>query len=287
MKIHAALLFAATIVFGPHAAGAATLGLSFSLSSLDSRVCSTESGDCTETVTDIAPITASYSRSFESAFDVSTIYETPFGNGRTAYGSGASQGGNPPLTGLDRDPVFGFLPAINVTAEQLASGTYSTVLESFDLDAGKVVITQDGAIVRSIVGADLFETQQWATRLPSGAWLSTQYSIEFSLFGAHVPMTIAQAETPMSFGEFAARLEQQFLSGGDIPVDVSYIGDDGTDSIEHIDTYFGTAHLTSLDGLAPVPEAPVPLTMLAGLLLVGMPLFRASAARARRPSGLH
>jgi len=76
-------------------------------------------------------------------------------------------------------------------------------------------------------------------------------------------------------------LKEQFLSGGDIFVSVTYILDDQANAFEQIDTYSGVAHLTSLDGLAPVPEAPAPLMMLTGLLMVGLQRLRRSAQRAR------
>lgn len=280
MKIHATLLLAAATVFGSQVAGATTLGLSISLTSLDSSICTGASLDCTETSTDIVPIAISYSRSFESAFDEFSTSEIPLSGGRTAHQSASGLGSNPPLTGSDPDPVFAFLPPVNITAEQFATGTDGVVNEAFFVNAGKVVITQpDGGISRSLVSGDLFESQQWATRLSDGAWVSSQYSVQFSLFSAHVPMTVDDVATPMTFGEFQTRLEQQYFSGGDIPVYLGYVWYDGENSFEEIDSYSGVAHITSLNGLAPVPEAPAPLSMLAGLLVVGVRLFGASAKR--------
>jgi hypothetical protein len=281
MKIHATLLLVAATVFGLQSAGATTVGLSLSLNALDSTVCTGASPDCTETLADIAPITTSYTRDFKSSFDGSYNNDFDLGNGRTLHSSHSEQGSNPALTGLDPDPVFAFLPPVNVTAEQLATGTNTSVLEAFVLDAGKSIVTKDGDIVHSRVSGDLFETQQWATIPPGGAWLSSSYSVDFSLFDTRVPMTLADLATPMSYGEFDARLKEQFLSGGDIFVSVTYILDDQANAFEQIDTYSGVAHLTSLDGLAPVPEAPVPLMMLTGLLMVGLQRLRRSAQRAR------
>lgn len=286
MKIHATLLLAAATLIGPQVAAATTVGLSLSLTSLHSTVCTGASPDCTETFDDIAPITTSYTRTFKSSFDVYYNGDFDLGNGRTLHSAESTQGSNPDLTGLDPDPVFAFLPPVNVTAEQLATGTHSSVLEGFSVDAGKSVLTQDGDIVRSDVSGDLFEAQQWSTIPPGGGWLSSSYSIDFYLFYTPVPMTLADLATPMSYSEFEARLKEQFLWGGDIFVSVSYQLADQSNAFEQMDTYYGVAHLTSLDGLAPVPEVPPSLMMLTGLLVVGG-LFRASAARACWPSGLH
>jgi hypothetical protein len=284
MKIHATLLLAAAAVIGPQVAAATTIGLSLSLTSLDSTVCTGASPDCTQTFADIAPITTSYTRTFKSSFDVTYNSDFDFGNGRTLHSAESAQGSNPDLVGLDPDPVFAFLPPVNVTAEQLATGTHTSVLEGFSVDAAKSIITQDGDIVRSAVSGDLFEAQQWSTIPPGGTWLSSSYSVDFYLFYTPVPMTLADLATPPSYGEFEARLKEQFLSGGDMFVSVSYVVVD--QSFQQMDTYYGVAHLTSLDGLAPVPEVPSSLMMLTGLLVVGR-LFRASASRARRPSGWH
>jgi len=283
MKIHATLLLAAATVIGPQVAAATTVGLSLSLNSLDSTVCTGASQDCTETIADIAPITTSYTRTFKSSFDGYFNYDVDLGNGQMMHSAESEQGSNPDLAGLDPDPVFAFLPPVNVTAEQLATGTNSSVLEAFTLDAGKSIVTQDGDIVRSRVSGDLFETQQWATIPPGGAWLSSSYTVDFGLFYAPVPMTFADLATAMSYGEFEARLREQFLSGGDIDVSVTYVLQDQSKAFQQVDTYTGIAHLTSLDGVAAVPETPVPLTMLTGLLLVGVQRFRKSAQRARAP----
>ena len=277
MKFHATLLLAAATVIGPQVAAATTVGLSLSLNSLDSTVCTGASPDCTETIADIAPITTSYTRTFKSSFDGYYNYDFDLGDGRTVHSAESEQGSNPDLTGLDPDPVFAFLPPVKVTAEQLATGTNSSVLEAFTLDAGKSIVTQDGDIIRSRVSSDLFETQQWGTIPPGGAWLSSSYTVDFGLFYTPVPMTFADLATPMSYGEFETRLKEQFLSRGDIFVYVTYILDDQSNAFQQIDTYTGVAHLTSLDGIAPVPEAPVPLTMLTGLLVVGLQRFRTSA----------
>jgi len=280
MKIHATLLLVAATVFGQQSAGATTVDLTLSLNSLDSTVCTGASADCTETWSDIAPITTRYTRTFESSFDGSYNDDFDLGGGRTLHASHSEQGSNPPLTGLDPDPVFAFLPPVDLTAEELATGTHTSVLEGFVLDAGKTIVTQDGDIVRSDVSGDLFESQQWSTVPAGGAWLSSSYAVEFDLFDSPVPLTFADLATPMTYGEFEARLQEQFLSGGDIFVSVTYIRDDQANAFQQIDTYSGVAHLTSLDGLAPVPEAPMPLLMLAGLLVVGLQRFRRSAPRA-------
>ncbi len=281
MKIHATLLLAAATVFGPQSAGATTVGLTLNLNSLDSTVCTGASPDCTETLADIAPITTSYTRTFKSSFDGYYNNDFDLGNGRTLHSSLSEQGSNPPLSGLDPDPVFAFLPPVNMTAEQLATGTNTSVLEAFELDAGKSIVTQNGDIVRSSVSSDLFETQQWGTIPPGGAWLSSSYTVDFGLFYTPVPLTFADLATPTTYGEFEARLKEQFLSGGDIFVSVTYILYDQANAFQQIDTYTGVAHLTSLDGLAPVPEAPVPFMMLTGLLVVGLQRFRTSDQRAR------
>jgi len=283
MKIHPTLLLAAATLIGPQVAAATTVGLSLSLNSLDSTVCTGAPQDCTETIANIAPITTSYTRTFKSSFDGYSSYDVDFGNGKTLHATQSQQGSNPHLAGLDPDPVFAFLPPVNVTAEQLATGTNSSVLEGFTLDAGKSIVTQDGDIVRSSVSGDLFETQQWATIPPGGAWLSSSYTVDFGLFYSPAPMTFADLATPISYGEFEARLREQFLSGGDIDVSVTYLVQDQSSAFLQIDTYTGVAHLTSLDGIAAVPEAPAPLTMLAGLLVVGLQRFRRSAQRARAP----
>ena len=283
MKIYATLLLAAAMVIGPQVAAATTVGLSLSLNSLDSTVCTGAPQDCTETIADIAPITTSYTRTFKSSFDGYYNDDFDFGNGKTLHSTLSQQSSNPDLAGLDPDPVFAFLPPVNVTAEQLATGTNSSVLEAFTLDAGKSILTQDGAITRSRLSGDLFETQQWATTLPGGSWLSSSYGVDFGLFYSSAPMTFADLATPISYGEFEARLKEQFLSGGDIDVSVTYLVQDQSNAFLQIDTYTGVAHLTSLDGIAAVPEVPAPLTMLAGLLMVGLQRFRKSAQRARAP----
>ena len=271
MKFQVRPLLAAAILCGSQFAGATTLGFSVSLTSLDSTVCTGASWDCTETSADISPINFNYSRSFDSAFTSFGSFDMPLSGGRTLHSSGSDQSFNPYLTGYDHDRLLAFLPPLNITADQFAASPASSAIDYFDVNFSKVVITQpDGAITRSDVLGDLFESQQWSAPLPSGAWLSTQYVIELQLFDTRVPMTVADVATPMPYSSFEDRLAQQLRTGGDIFVSVGYGVYDGENLFQQNDSYFGIAHLTSLDGVAPVPEAPAPLTMLAGLLVLGL-----------------
>lgn len=136
MKIYATLLLAAATVIGPQVAAATTVGLSLSLNSLDSTVCTGASQVCTETIADIAPITTSYTRTFKSSFDGYFNYDFDLGNGRTLHSAGSEQGSNPDLAGPDPDPVFAFLPPVKVTAEQLATGTNSVRIHAPQPSAG-------------------------------------------------------------------------------------------------------------------------------------------------------
>lgn len=281
MKIHAGLLLAATLVSAPHSASAATLGLSVTLSSLDSNVCNPATGECTETTQDIAPVEFGYSRSFDPRFDGFAANDWSPRPGKTIHQSGSFQSLSVESTRFDHDPLLAFLPAVNITAEQFATGTNSNFNEYFQVEAGKTVITQEGrGITLSEVSGELLESQQWTTTLASGAWLSTGYSIEFSLYENPVPMTVDDVATPTSFASFEAMLEQQLLSGGDIPVYVGYTLFDGANLVSRTDSYVGVAHLTSLDGLAPVPDAPAALMLLAGLLVIGTQMPRPSTRRA-------
>lgn len=282
MKFQVRPLLAAATLCGSQFAAATTLGLSVSLTSLDSVVCTGASWDCTETNADISPINFSYSTSFDSAFTGFSSSDWPLSGGRTLHASGSDQSFNPYLTGFDHDRLLAFLPPLNITAEQFAASPGSSAIEYFDVNSAKVVITQaDGTITRSDVIGDLFESQQWTASLPSGAWLSTEYAIEFQLFDTRVPMTVADVAIPTPFRSFEDRLAQQLRSGGDIFVSVAYGVFDGENFFRQNDSYLGIAHLTSLDGIAPVPDAPAPLMMLAGMLVVGLRRLRASAKPGR------